>query len=99
MIKAFTITVEDSLPFLIVLAISSSDHMAVRPVGGDNRSGSISGACEELKAADPDARLVLFREDYRNNYLMCGPSPTRYGEACMLADALTASRCWCGQNA
>ena len=76
----FTITVEDSLPFMIVLGVSPSGHVAVRLVGGESRSACISDACEELKAADPACRLVLFREDHRPKYRMCGPSPDRYGE-------------------
>ena len=79
MFEAFTITVKDSLPFVMVLAISPSGPVGVRLVG-DHGSRSIFEACEALKAAAPDARLVLFREDERPKYRMCGPSPDRYGE-------------------
>ena len=47
-------------------------------MSGDKRSRSIVEACEVLKAADPDARLVVFREDEPPKYRLCGPSPDRF---------------------
>jgi hypothetical protein len=45
MFTRFTITIEDSLPFMIVLGVSPSGHAAVRLVGGESRSARISDAC------------------------------------------------------
>lgn len=45
MFTRFTITIEDSLPFMIVLGVSPSGHAAVRLVGGESRSACISDAC------------------------------------------------------